>query len=154
MLAGALFAVGDRWLAVSVPGVVAVVVVKLGLLVVLRALAAEGVEGGSEAWGWVDGGRRCGVAVRWMRISEAWGSLALLLLLIWEKAGLVAAVLLLLLLLLVKDGRLEAGVEAIGCLDGRGEAALVVPRVGGGLGDAFLLRNERRRIKRGLWCEG
>ena len=50
--------VGDRWLAVSVPGVVAVVVVKLGLLVVLRALAAEGVEGGSEACGWVEGGRR------------------------------------------------------------------------------------------------
>lgn len=58
MFIGALLTVGDRWLAVSVPGVVAVVVVKLGLLVVLRALAAEGVEGGSEACGWVEGGRR------------------------------------------------------------------------------------------------
>ena len=67
--------VGDRWLAVSVPGVVATVVVKLGLLVVLRALAAEGVEGASEAaWGWVEGGRRWGVAVRWMRTSEAGAS--------------------------------------------------------------------------------
>jgi hypothetical protein len=51
VLACDLLTVGDRWLAVSVPGVVATVVVKLGLLVVLRALAAEGVEGASEVWG-------------------------------------------------------------------------------------------------------
>jgi hypothetical protein len=72
------------------------------------------------------------------------------LLLVWEKVGL--AVLLSLMLLLEKDGCLEAGVGVIGCLDGRGEAALAVPRVGGGLWEAFLLRNERRRMKRGLMC--
>jgi hypothetical protein len=150
---GALLTVGDRWLAVSVPGVVAVVVVKLGLLVVLLALAAEGVEGGSEACGCVDGGRRWGVAVRWMRTSEAEGSLALLLLVLlmlllldWEKVAV-------LLLTLVKDGCLEAGFGVMGCLDGLGEAALAVPRVGGGLWEAFLERKERRRMKRGLWCE-
>ena len=141
-LVGAL-TLGDR-LVVSVPGVVAVVVVKLGLLVVLRPLAAEGVEGGSEAaaaaCGWVvDGGRRWGVVARWMMTSAAGASL--LLLLVWEKVGLEW---------LVKDVFLEAGVGVIG-LDGRGEAALTVPRDGGGLWEAFLERKDKRRMKRGLW---
>lgn len=137
--AGADLRFGDRFVVVSVPGVVATVVVKLGLLVVLLALAAEGVEGGSEACGWVDGGRRWGVVARWMMTSAAGAILVLLL--VWEKVGLG---------LLVKDAFLEAGVGVIG-LEGRGEAALTVPRVGGGLGDVFLLlRKERRRMKRGL----
>jgi hypothetical protein len=148
VLACDLLTVGDRWLAVSVPGVVATVVVKLGLLVVLRALAAEGVEGASEAaWGWGEGGRRCGVAVRWMRTSEAGASLALLLLLLrlllllaWEMVGLE-------LVLVVKDGLLEPGVGVIG------SAVLTFPRFGGGLGEAFLERKERRRINRGLWLK-
>jgi len=87
--------------------------------------------------------------VRWMRTSEAEGSLALLLLVLlmlllldWEKVAV-------LLLALVKDGCLEAGFGVMGCLDGRGEAALAVPRVGGGLWEAFLERKERRRMKRG-----
>lgn len=147
MLACDLLTVGDRWLAVSVPGVVATVVVKLGLLVVLLALAAEGVEGASEAgWGWVEGGRRCGVVARWMRTSEAGASLALLLLLavlrlflllVWEKVGLE-------LVLLLKDACLEAGVGVMG------SAVLTFPRFGGGLGEPFLERKERRRMKRGL----
>ena len=149
MLAGAL-TVGEK-LVVSVPGVVAVVVVRLGLLVVLRPLAAEGVEGGSEAAGgccWADGGRRWGVVARWMMTSAAGASL--LLLLVWEKVGLE---------LLVKDAFLEAGVGVVGAigLDGRGEAALTVPRDGGGLWEAFLFleleRKDKRRINLGLWCE-
>ena len=62
--------------------------------------------------------------------------LRLLLLLVWEMVGLE--------LVLVKDGLLEPGVGVIG------SAVLTFPRFGGGLGEAFLERKERRRINRGL----
>jgi hypothetical protein len=81
-----------------------------------------------------------------MRTSEAGASLALLLLLavlrlflllVWEKVGLE-------LVLLLKDACLEAGVGVMG------SAVLTFPRFGGGLGEPFLERKERRRMKRGL----
>ena len=107
---------------------------------------------------------------RWMRTSAAGASLAVLLLLTLllmmllllmllllmlllfarEKVGLellLVALLLLLFTLLLKDACLEAGVGVIG------SAVLTFPRFGGGLGDPFLLRNERRRMKRGLLYE-
>jgi hypothetical protein len=46
--------------------------------------------------------------------------------------------------LLLKDACLEAGVGVMG------SAVLTFPRFGGGLGEPFLERKERRRMKRGL----
>jgi hypothetical protein len=97
-----------------------------------------------------------------MRTSEAGASWALLVLLLLRAMLLLLLLLLRMMLLLLvrekvglelllavveKDGCLEAGVGVIG------SAVLAFPRFGGGLGDPFLLRNERRRMKRGLLCE-
>jgi hypothetical protein len=113
MLSG--FVAGERF---SVPGVV---MVRLGLSVVLRALVAEGVDGGSEGWG----GTRLGDMVRRMEVSFVVfvGWLVGVEVSRWK---------------LVVEG---CWVVTMGFVGG-GEAA-----VGGGLCEDLLLRKERRRMK-------
>jgi hypothetical protein len=109
MLSG--FVAGERF---SVPGVV---MVRLGLSVVLRALVAEGVDGGSEGWG----GARLGDMVRRMEVSVV-------------------------VFVGVEISRWKLVVEGCWVVTirfvGGGEAA-----VGGGLCEDLLLRKERRRMK-------
>jgi hypothetical protein len=111
------FVAGEKF---SVPGVV---MVRLGLSVVLRALVAEGVEGGSEGWG----GARLGDIVRRVKVSVA------------VFVGLLVGVEVSRWMIVVEG----CWVVTMGFVGG-GEAA-----AGGGLWlrADLLLRKERRRMK-------